>query len=180
MSTDTPVAVEAPATTTATPPVAPAAQPAATTEVAPRPDPMTLVHSPVDRIVTMIGADMRVQGPLIGRGGVAIKGVVDGDVLVEDDSDGHSGTIWITETGRVNGVVKARRIVVLGTVDAVVALNHLVLAQTARVTRGVWYECMRADPGAEVEGIMTRIRPGCDPLTEARRMTAPREEVSAT
>ena len=142
-------------------------------------DPMSFTIDKADNIFSKLEHGMVMQGNIRGSSGIIIRGTLDGDLMIEDDEAGKSGTVVVTETGIVRGVIHARRIIVQGTVDAVVCRAHLVVAKSAKILGHVFYDQMASEAGAEMEGIIRRLRPGMDPIGEimASRARAANGEV---
>lgn len=149
----------------------------------PRPlDPMTfLVDARQENITSQLGHGLTMHGTVRGSGGMIVRGTIEGDLIIDDDEGGKS-TVVILETGVVRGIVCARRVIIHGTVDAVVARSHLVVAKTAKILGHTYYDRKACEDGCEIEGVIRRLRPGIDPIAEimaARSRAANEHEHSA-
>lgn len=99
-----------------------------------------------------IGAGMKVAGPCAFQGELRIDGWIAGDVLADDSAD---STLILTESGRVEGRVRANHLNLAGTVvGPVVAGDLLELKATAHVEGDVRYKTLDMRPGAVVIGLL--------------------------
>ncbi len=108
-------------------------------------------HSkPQNRIDSLIGAASKIEGNLNFCGGLRIDGEVTGNVVT---TLGETGTLVLSEHGRVNGEVNVTHLVMNGVVvGAVRASEYLELQSKARVTGDVHYRTLEIQLGAVVEG----------------------------
>lgn len=101
------------------------------------------------QINTLIGNGTVVNGDVSFTDGLHVDGVVKGNVMAE----GESGTLTLSEGGRIEGEVRVHNIVLNGEVRGdVYALAHIELAPAARVTGNVYYNLIEMAMGAEVNG----------------------------
>jgi len=140
-------------------------------------DPMgSEVRASDENVTTMIGQNIVLNGTFRGTEGLIIKGTIEGDVIIEEDAHGKTGTVLVTETGCVRGLISGARVVIQGTVDSVISRTHLVVGKKARILTHTFFDQMCSHPGAEIEGVIRRLRPGMNPVDEilaSRRKTKP-------
>ncbi len=105
---------------------------------------------PPDRINSLIGANVRIEGNVLFSGGLRLEGAVRGGVSVLPE---QPGTLVVGETGRIDGEVAVSRLVVQGTVNGGVrGCETLELRSGARVRGDVCYGFISVSRGAIVEG----------------------------
>ena len=103
---------------------------------------------------TLIASNVKVEGSVSFSGGIQIDGSLVGDVIAEAGSDAR---LWVTEKGRIQGLVKVPSITINGTVEGdVYASERLELAENAVVTGNVYYKVIEMAQGAVVNGEMHR------------------------
>lgn len=132
-------------------------------------DPMSsAIDAKAENIKSMVGHGVVFAGSFRGTAGMIVHGTIEGDLIVNDDENGKAGTVLITETGVVKGMVCAQRIVICGSADAVVARKYLVIGKSAKIKGHTFFEQMASEAGAEIEGVIRRLRPGSgvDPVAE--------------
>ncbi|PCJ16232.1 MAG: cell shape determination protein CcmA [Gammaproteobacteria bacterium] len=104
----------------------------------------------VDKIGTLISAEVELQGDLYFKGGVQIEGRVIGNIIAEE---GVAAKLCITEEGYVEGEIRVPKVIINGQVKGDVYSNdHVELAAKARVTGNVHYNLIEMVMGAEVNG----------------------------
>ena len=102
-----------------------------------------------DRIDTLIGAGTRISGDVAFSGGLRIDGEVRGNVIA---SAGQPSVLVIGEGGRVQGEVRAARMVVNGVVAGAVHVSELLELQScARISGRLSYGALEIQPGARIE-----------------------------
>jgi cytoskeletal protein CcmA (bactofilin family) len=113
-------------------------------------------HSkPKNRIDSLIGADMRIDGNVSFRGGLRVDGEINGNVVATPDKP---STLVLSEHGRINGEVSATHLVVNGAVQGPVrAAEYLELQGKARVSGNVDYKTLEIQLGAIVEGRLAHL-----------------------
>lgn len=112
---------------------------------------------PRDRIDTLISAGTRISGDLVFRGGLRIDGEVTGSVIA---APGQPGVLVIGEGGRVQGEVRAARMVVNGVVGGAVHASELLeLQPCARISGRVSYAALEIHLGARIEAELVRVAP---------------------
>ncbi len=136
------------------------------------------------QIGSLIGAGTTVRGDMTFTGGLRIDGTVHGSVHCTDTDKG--GMLVISETGAVDGEVRASHLVVAGRITGpVIATTLLELQPKARVQGDVRYRALEMHHGAIVEGTLTHEgssveSAGARPATLKLATAAPRSEVEAS
>lgn len=111
--------------------------------------------APID---SLIGAGTVIEGDLCFIGGLRIDGRVQGKVTGHPEK---GGTLVISEQGCVVGEIRARRVLVNGTVDGpVYAAEAVELLPKARVSGDVRYQRIEVHLGAQVTGRLIHDIPG--------------------
>jgi cytoskeletal protein CcmA (bactofilin family) len=117
-------------------------------------------NKPQNRIETLIGAGTILEGNLSFSGGLRVDGEIKGDVVV---IEGKSGTLVLSEHGRINGRVEVTHLVVNGMVDGpLCATEYMELQAKARVRGDVHYKTLEIQIGAVVEGKLHQENAGTD------------------
>jgi cytoskeletal protein CcmA (bactofilin family) len=110
-----------------------------------------------DSIDTLLGAGTRFEGDLRFVGGLRIDGEVRGDVIA---APGPSSVLVIGATGRVQGDLRAARIVVSGTVSGSIDVTGLLeVLPGARISGELRYGALEVHPGAVLEVALRRAPP---------------------
>lgn len=110
----------------------------------------TSANQPQSRIDSLIGTGTRLDGNVTFTGGLRVDGEIRGNIRVEE---GQSGTLVVSEQGRVEGEVNVTHLVVNGTVEGPVsASDFLELQPNARVKGDVQYNSLEMHLGSVVEG----------------------------
>ena len=101
------------------------------------------------RIDALIGAGTRIDGDIAFSGGLRIDGEVRGDVIA---APGQPSVLVIGEHGRVQGKVRAVRMVVSGVVSGSIhAAEFLEVHSSARISGELRYGALEVQPGARLE-----------------------------
>lgn len=104
-------------------------------------------------IDTIIGADTVFTGKITAKGSVRIDGGLQGDITT-------NGDIVIGDTGRVDGNIYARNVLIAGQMKGnVVASGKLELANTARMVGDLKVSSLVIDDGAVFQGTCQMDRP---------------------
>lgn len=112
-------------------------------------------NKPKNRIDSLIGADLKIDGNVSFGGGLRVDGEINGNVIAKPD---HPSTLVLSEHGRVNGEISVAHLVVNGTVDGPVrTAEYLELQSKARVTGNVHYKTLEIHLGAVVEGRLIHL-----------------------
>lgn len=105
-------------------------------------------------IGSLIGAGTVIDGDIVFTGGLRIDGTVQGSVRCRDGDKG--GMLVVSESGVVEGEVRAAHLVVAGRINGPVTASELVeLQPKARVNGDVRYRALEMHHGAVVEGRLT-------------------------
>jgi cytoskeletal protein CcmA (bactofilin family) len=124
---------------------------------------------------TLIGRQTEIHGDVRFSGGLHIDGKVVGKVSVLTDKN---ATLSVSETGAIEGDVRAPTVVLNGQVTGDVhASEHLTLGSKARVTGNVYYGIIEMTGGAKINGQMvhegdeaiaalTHAKPVNEPMAE--------------
>jgi cytoskeletal protein CcmA (bactofilin family) len=116
-------------------------------------------------IGSLVGATTTINGNLEFSGGLRIDGTVKGAVFCVDGEKG--GMLVVSESGRIEGEVRAGHLVVAGRIDGPVCAAHLIeLQPKARIVGDVRYRALEMHHGAVVEGMMVHL--ASDGKTETR------------
>ena len=125
-----------------------------------------------DRIDTLIGPGIRVEGDLTFSGGLRIDGEVRGNVVAATE---QPSVLVIGATGRVHGEVRATRMVVSGVVSGSIHASELLeLHPGARISGDLRYGALEVHPGAVLEVVLRREVP------EPMSATAPQAPATAS
>jgi len=99
---------------------------------------------------TLIASNVTIEGGISFSGGIQIDGNLIGDIVAEA---GSSARLWVTEKGKIKGLVKVPSITINGTVEGdVYSSEHLELAANAVVKGNVYYKIIEMAQGAVVNG----------------------------
>lgn len=105
---------------------------------------------PVNRIDTLIGRTVRVDGDLRFSGGLHLEGRITGSVTADP---GASSRLSVGETGVIEGSVHVTQVVLNGAVRGdIVASERVVLGAQARVEGNVHYGIIEIADGATIRG----------------------------
>jgi cytoskeletal protein CcmA (bactofilin family) len=130
-----------------------------------------------DRIDTLIGPGVRVDGDLSFTGGLRIDGEVRGNVCAVPE---QPSVLVVGATGRVEGEVRATRMVVSGVVSGTIYASELLeLHPGARISGELRYGALEVHPGAVLEVELRREVPAEVPAT-APQASATTSTVAAT
>ena len=99
---------------------------------------------------TLISSKSEIVGDVHFSGGLHIDGKIRGNIIADDQS---SAVVRISETGIVEGEIKAPNIIINGQVIGNVhSHQHIELAKKAVVNGDVYYTMMEMVMGAQVNG----------------------------
>ncbi|AMO55273.1 hypothetical protein GZ77_11135 [Endozoicomonas montiporae] len=105
------------------------------------------VHSNGDSNMTLISAGTEVEGNVMFTGTLLIEGKVRGNLYSDD------GHLTLTDSGLVEGDIKASKMVLNGAVRGnVFATEHLELAADAEISGNVHYNVIEMVKGSQVNG----------------------------
>lgn len=121
--------------------------------------------SRTDRIDTLISAGTRFEGNLAFSGGLRIDGEVKGNVIA---APGQPSVLVVGEHGRVQGEVRAERMIVCGVVcGSIFASELLELKSRARISGELRYGALEVHAGAVLEVELKREAPTAVPVPAA-------------
>jgi cytoskeletal protein CcmA (bactofilin family) len=107
------------------------------------------------RIDTLVGKASRIQGDLEFVGGLHLDGHIAGNVTAVP---GTSSSLFISETGGIEGAVEVPNVMLNGTVRGdIYARGRLILGANARVEGNVSYGVIEMTLGAEIMGRLTQL-----------------------
>jgi cytoskeletal protein CcmA (bactofilin family) len=145
--TATPVA-KAPESTALATGVA-AKAPAAGWQILDRENNLNPVLLKVGNVQSTIGGDVEIDGDLrLKDSGIRIKGIVRGDIIQEGNS-----LVIIDKDAQINGEIRAKNLLVLGSVVGSIKSERLVAGASASIEGDVTYRTTFAPvPGAKIRG----------------------------
>jgi len=110
--------------------------------------------APID---SLIGAGTTIDGDISFKGGMRIDGFVKGTI----SSEGQTGsTLIVSESGRVEGEIRAPRVVINGEIiGPVFATESAELMPKARVTGNLHYRKVEIHMGAQLTGQLIHDEP---------------------
>lgn len=112
-------------------------------------------QNPQNRIDTLIGAETVVEGDIDFSGGLRVDGCVRGNI---NELGAKSGTLVLSEHGRIEGSINVSHAVINGTVHGPVnARAYVELQSKSKVTGDVRYKTLEIHTGAIVEGKLVFI-----------------------
>jgi cytoskeletal protein CcmA (bactofilin family) len=107
-------------------------------------------------IASLVGATTTISGNIEFSGGLRVDGTVKGSVRCVDGEKG--GLLVVSESGRIEGEVRAGHLVVAGRISGPVTAAQLIeLQPKARVQGDVRYRALEMHHGAVVEGMMIHL-----------------------
>jgi cytoskeletal protein CcmA (bactofilin family) len=126
-----------------------------------------------ERIDTLISAGTRISGDVAFSGGLRIDGEVLGNVIA---APGQPSVLVIGAGGRVQGEVRAARMVVNGVVAGAVHVSEMLeLQPCARIAGQVTYAAIEIHPGARIEAELIRAAPAGATATPRASLRDPNE-----
>jgi cytoskeletal protein CcmA (bactofilin family) len=124
------------------------------------------------KLATLVAQDIMITGDLEYADGLRLDGRVLGNVVVKP---GAKTLLVLSERSVIEGNVHGYDIVVNGRIQGDVIADHFVeLQQNAHVVGNIYYQQLRMDCGASVDGKLTKRDPGDAP---GRLLDAPEVEV---
>jgi len=115
-------------------------------------------HKPQNRIDTLIGAETTVAGDIDFSGGLRVDGSIRGNVT---EVAGKSGTLVLSEHGKIEGAISVSHAVINGVVvGPLSARSYVELQAKSRVTGDVCYKSLEMHMGAVVEGKLIYLNDG--------------------
>jgi len=127
-------------------------------------------NKPKNRIDSLIGTGVRVDGNVSFSGGLRIDGEINGNVIA---TPGKPSTLVLSEHARVNGEISVTHLVVSGVVDGPVrTTEYMELQGKARVTGDVHYKTLEVQLGAVVEGRLVNVVDAADGKVVALKLNS--------
>lgn len=110
----------------------------------------------VTKVDSLIGQHSQVDGDVSFSGGLHIDGTIKGSVFCEDTD---ASVLTVSDLGTIEGEVRVPYVILNGVVVGDVhALQHIELAESARVEGDVYYNLIEMSMGAEVNGQLVHIK----------------------
>jgi len=104
----------------------------------------------VESFETIVGASLRVDGNLLLRNSVRIDGLVNGNIMQDDE---HEASVAIAKGATVTGDIRAKHVIVSGTLRGnIFSSDRVELLETAFVTGDITYGSLGIQVGARVDG----------------------------
>lgn len=131
------------------------------------------LRAAADRIDSLIAAGTRIEGEVVFTGGLRIDGDVRGNVVA---AAGRGSILVIGATGRVQGEIRAERMVVSGAVAGSICVSGVLeLLPGARVSGELRYGALEVQPGAVLEVTLRREVPVPTPATVPATRSTPQQ-----
>ncbi|MDE1182281.1 polymer-forming cytoskeletal protein [Paraburkholderia sp.] len=106
------------------------------------------------RLATLIAHDVRIAGDIEFSDGLRLDGAVKGNVC---GKSGVQTLLVLSDRGSIEGNVHGYDVVVNGKIVGDLIADHFVeLQPNAHVTGNIYYQQLRMDVGASVDGKLTR------------------------
>jgi cytoskeletal protein CcmA (bactofilin family) len=106
------------------------------------------------KLATLVAHDVHIAGDLEFSDGLRMDGHVKGNVM---GRPGEQTLLVVSDQGSITGNVHAYDIVINGAITGDVTVEHFVeLQSNAHVTGNIFYQQLRMDVGASVEGKLTK------------------------
>ncbi|SAK53039.1 Polymer-forming cytoskeletal [Caballeronia pedi] len=107
------------------------------------------------KLATLVAHNVHISGDLEFSEGLRMDGQVTGNVT---GRPGEETLLVVSDQGAIRGNVNAYNVIINGCVTGDVTVAHFVeLQSNARVLGNIFYQQLRMDIGATVEGKLTRI-----------------------
>ena len=133
-----------------------------------------MVKSKVDKGVTLIAANAKVEGDIRFSGELYVSGSVTGNITAEKSGKGN--TLVVSESGSVKGDVRVANAVIGGNVEGDMHVRErLEVSKTAKMRGDVYYKLVELNLGAVVEGRLVRGE-GASDQAPAPALLRPRAE----
>ncbi len=107
----------------------------------------SLARRPIQHSV--IGSDLIIKGDLVSTGDIKIDGRVDGNITCR--------TLTLGDQPVINSAISAETVRICGIFSGQVRANKVVLTSSAQVRGDIIQEILEIEPGAVVEGQVTRL-----------------------
>ena len=121
---------------------------------------------------TYIGAGSKICGKLTGKGAYVFCGEVEGDCEIE-------GPVTLAEGGHWKGTLKAKDVIIAGTVDGdVIAEQRVEIAGTAKIAGSISGNAIAVAEGAIIEGEI-KVQSGKTPVSFEEKRDWPADQRAA-
>ncbi len=113
-------------------------------------DPFTRPHAagrdlpPAERRRSVLHEGNVLKGEWITEGITELGGTFSGDLQTD--------TLVLTRTGRIEGTVRARNVMIEGTLTGTVSAQSVTMRSTAMVAADITCQILTVEPGAGIEG----------------------------
>jgi cytoskeletal protein CcmA (bactofilin family) len=103
-----------------------------------------------EKVETIIGKEVVIQGDLIFSGGLYIEGKVIGKVLANSTSD---SLLTLAPEGSVDGEIRASKAIISGRLQGdIYSTERIELTETAQIQGNIHYKLLEITAGATVSG----------------------------
>src|SRR5512143_2049949 len=127
--------------------------------------PVLMSQAPTERVTSVIGSGVTLNGSLSGSGGVRIEGAFEGDIALR-------GLLVVGETGRVTCQnLRANTVIVAGAVRGDITAEKIEIRATGRVWGNVVTAAFATEEGAFLRGQITmeeHVDIGLAPIPETQ------------
>lgn len=107
------------------------------------------------RIDTLIGENTHLKGDIHFSGGLRIDGVITGNITADE---GEPALLTLSEKGRIEGEVRVPFQIINGEIKGnIYAVEHIELANKARINGNVFYKLLEMSVGSEVNGQLIHV-----------------------
>lgn len=108
-------------------------------------------------ITSLLAGTARFEGNLILQEGIKIDGQFIGTIFIPED---HENLFAISEKGHVEGTVHVGRAVIAGRMVGTLTAVNVTLTPTARIDGEIYYDNLRVEDGATINGTIIRRSDG--------------------
>jgi cytoskeletal protein CcmA (bactofilin family) len=103
-----------------------------------------------EKVETIIGKEVVIQGDLIFSGGLYIEGKVIGKVLTNSTTD---SLLTLAPEGSVDGEIRASKAIISGRLQGdIYSTERIELTETAQIQGNIHYKLLEITAGATVSG----------------------------
>ena len=124
-----------------------------------------------NRTLSIISANLRINGNVVTDGVIQLDGIVDGDVVCDDLTLGESAVI--------NGSIQGSSIRISGTVNGEIAARNVEITRTAKVTGDISHTSLMIEAGAFVQGLCRYVETN-NPKESPKLANGPKPNLVAT
>ena len=106
-------------------------------------------NNQAQNIDTIIGQKTTIKGDLVFTGMMHLLGTVEGSISSTTEND----TLIISESGQVNGTIKAGNLNINGTVEGDITVSgKMEVASKARINGNIYYVNIEMETGSQING----------------------------